>query len=120
MGTLQRQLQRCAVWSVSHQQISDTMRDDIHRTIGKYAEVLKTMPSAILQRAEQPRFDDFDIQESLPVISALNSSAPTGRKRNRSPGRSRLGTSSSGRNKASGVLPMIFQPPGVASGYTPV
>jgi hypothetical protein len=103
-GPEQRRLERGHTGLVAHEHIRNAERDGVHRAGPDDAMLLHPRPTGILHRGQQPGPRNAD-HVSL-----------TATKRTRSPIRSSVGGSSSGRNSRSVVRPMICQPPGVSSG----
>src|SRR5690606_31312026 len=103
-----RALERCAIRRITNEQVCDPVRDRIHGTGSDYAVLLHTAATGVLDGRQQAR--SLDVDHGLPALL----------KRTWSPMRSTVGGSRSGRNRCMSVRPMICQPPGVSSGYTPV
>ena len=107
----QRDFEGGAVVFVAGQCIGQPVRALVHGAGGGNALVLVAVAAAILEAGQHAGLDHG--QAHAPASrSRWNSSSAMGTKRTESPGCSSAAGSRAGSNMASGVAPMMFQPPG--------
>jgi len=103
LGPAERELEARGPGGVAHQQVRGGERDRIERSPRRDSEVSDAAAAEVLDRRAR--------------AAAANDEAPhRGAKRTRSPGKSSAGGEAVASNRRTSVIPMRFQPPGVADG----
>ena len=112
IGAEHRELERRRAVFVADERIRQRQRERVHRAAGAQTHVLVAVTPHVLDRHQEPRPEDLNAH--LPLF--WNSAREIGLKRTRSPAANRLGSWRSASNTASGVRPMMLQPPEMAYG----